>query len=319
MAKRIFKPNNLSPLSKDNHSYNPKYLLGALSILVGSLFVSCNKQPTHSTSEASSSKTQTTLEKVDLIPAPKPTTSSPYHIADALDQSTLDALYHAAETNPDIQTIISNLQLYPNSLIELAAYKPETVEFVMNYLEYENVDWSKKEISVVSDYKDNEIPLFIQWDNRWGYQMYGDDFIAVNGCGPTCLSMVIVGLTGDTSINPKVIADFSYASGYLEGDYGTSWSLMTDGAAEFGINSRDLPLLAGSIRNALKAGRPIIASMKPGHFTRQGHFLVLTGINEDDQVTINDPDSIIRSNELWDLELILNESKNLWVFEVAEN
>ena len=31
---------------------------------------------------------------------------------------------------------------------------------------------------------------------------YGDNFLAITGCGPTALSMVYVGLTGDTSMNP---------------------------------------------------------------------------------------------------------------------
>lgn len=36
-----------------------------------------------------------------------------------------------------------------------------------------------------------EIPLLLQWDERWGYSVYGDNMIAVNGCGPTAVAMVV--------------------------------------------------------------------------------------------------------------------------------
>ena len=55
-------------------------------------------------------------------------------------------------------------------------------------------------------YSEGEIPLLIQWDKRWGYETYGDDLMALSGCGPACLSMVYVGLTGDTDMNPKAMA-----------------------------------------------------------------------------------------------------------------
>ena len=45
-------------------------------------------------------------------------------------------------------------------------------------------------IDVSADVNAGEIPLFLQWDERWGYRSYGGDFLAVTGCGPTALSMV---------------------------------------------------------------------------------------------------------------------------------
>ena len=78
------------------------------------------------------------------------------------------------------------------------------------------------------------IPHLLQWDERWGYQIYGDNMIAVNGCGPTVISMVAAGLTGDNTITPYRVAKFAEENGYYEGDAGTSWALMTEGAAQFG-------------------------------------------------------------------------------------
>lgn len=79
------------------------------------------------------------------------------------------------------------LEDWPTELIELLKKNPETEDFVLNYPllkdTYQDID--------LSEYADtDEVPLFMQWDKRWGYTSYGEDMIAISGCGPTCLSMV---------------------------------------------------------------------------------------------------------------------------------
>ena len=54
-----------------------------------------------------------------------------------------------------------------------------------------------------------EIPLLLQWDERWGYSVYGDNMIAVNGCGPTAVAMVVSGLLCDPSVTPYKVAKFA--------------------------------------------------------------------------------------------------------------
>ena len=49
--------------------------------------------------------------------------------------------------------------------------------------------------------------------------------------------------------------------------------------------------------------------MRTGTFTNGGgHFIVLTGIDENGKVTVNDPNSVERSNKKWDLSYIINQS-----------
>ena len=163
----------------------------------------------------------------------------------------------------------------------------------------------------------SDLPHFLQWDQRWGYEKYGSDFIAINGCGPTALSMVAVGLTGNTKLNPKAVADISYKNGYLVDGKGSRWDLMTSGAKLLGLESKELPLSASTIYNALNEGHPIIASMKPGDFTSSGHFIVLVGVTETGKIIVNDSDSIARSNTEWDLTTLMNQMKNLWAFSIA--
>ncbi|MGL5381822.1 C39 family peptidase, partial [Clostridium sp.] len=196
---------------------------------------------------------------------------------------------------PEVIKILSNINLYPRELLELAAKKDEVISFVANYPNYNEA--TNETISIKKDYKNGEIPLFIQWDERWGYDKYGSDFIAINGCGPTSLAMVVVGLTGNTDINPKIIADASLESGYLVEGVGSSWDLMTLGAASFGLIGEELSLREDTILNTLRNGQPIIATMGPGTFTTSGHFIVLTGVDKDNKIIVNDPDSKIKSNQ----------------------
>lgn len=63
--------------------------------------------------------------------------------------------------------------------------------------------------------KTEQIPLFLQWDERWGYETYGDDFFATDACGPTTLSMVVCGLSGSAVWNPLEVARFADEQGKI--------------------------------------------------------------------------------------------------------
>lgn len=224
----------------------------------------------------------------------------------------IEALLMKAKSYPEVLHMLTNVEEYPKELLDLASRKAEAINFVYNYPKYDAS--TAKHISINRDYKKGEIPLFIQWDERWGYEKYGSEFLAINGCGPTALSMIVVGLTGNKDMNPKAIADFSFDNGYLVDGIGSSWSLMTEGASQLGVESKPLPLNRDIILNTLKSGQPIIATMGPGTFTQTGHFIVLTGVDKDDKIIVNDPDSKERSKETWDIEIFMNETENLWTF-----
>ena len=225
----------------------------------------------------------------------------------------IQKLMELSHDNYRIEEILYNIELYPKSLLELASKKDEAVDFVYEYPIKKNL-YENKKISIKSDYKSGEYPLFTQWDERWGYEKYGNDYIAINGCGPTTLAMVIVGLKGDKDVNPKVVADFAYENGYYVDGVGSSWELMTAGAANFGIVGEELPLSEEIIRSTLRNGDPIIATMGPGEFTTSGHFILLTGIAEDGKIIVNDSDSKIKSKKTWDIDVFMTQTNNLWKF-----
>lgn len=235
----------------------------------------------------------------------------PEEVKTSTDSAT-QALLVKAKSSSEVLHMLTNIEKYPKELLDLASRKDESIDFVYNYQKYDSS--TIKHIDINSDYKKGEIPLFIQWDERWGYEKYGSEFLAINGCGPTALSMIVVGLTGNKDMNPKAIADFSLNNGYLVDGIGSSWILMTEGASQLAVESKPLPLNRDIILNTLKAGQPIIATMGPGTFTQTGHFIVLTGVDKDDKIIINDPDSRERSEETWDIEILMNETENLWTF-----
>lgn len=199
---------------------------------------------------------------------------------------------------------------YPKDLIELLETNPETEEFVLNYLFREDLS------ADISGVDRSTIPLFLQWDPRWGYEDYGSSYLAVTGCGPTCLSMAGYYLTGDANMSPYQIARFAEKEGYYAPGYGSSWTLISEGAGKLGLTATELPLVKKKMTDALEAGNPVILAMGEGDFTSSGHYIVLTGV-ENDAFRVNDPNSRIRSEKLWTYEELEDQIRNIWAISIS--
>lgn len=200
----------------------------------------------------------------------------------------------------------------PESLLDLAERNPETIKFVKGYLDY---DSSSVDRDVSKEVKKGKIPLFLQWDKRWGYEQYGDGYMAVTGCGPTCLSMVYCGLTGNSDMNPYEVAKQADAEGYYVDGVGSSWGIMDKFAGEMGLSVEEVPFDEESIKSELEEGNPIICILGPGNFTATGHFIVLTGLSGSGKIMINDPNSKANSRKKWELGDIMPQIRNLWAYQ----
>lgn len=208
-----------------------------------------------------------------------------------------------------IQKVLNHREEYPIELLEMLSNNIEMLDFVLDYPEKEGNVYA----DTVEEAKKGTIPFLLQWDSRWGYADYGGQALAISGCGPTALSMVLIGLTGDSQLTPYKIAKFSEKEGFFYPNTGTSWSLMSEGAEAFGVKSTELSLSKEAIYQSLRNGNPIICSMRPGDFTKTGHFIVLAGL-EGNKIRVYDPNSISRSETLWDYERLSYQIKNLWSF-----
>ena len=196
--------------------------------------------------------------------------------------------------------------VYPESLIDLLERNPETEEFVLHYPFREETAYDLSQFHGSED-----VPLFLQWDTRWGYTPYGSDCIAITGCGPTCLAMAGYYLTDDEVFHPAMVAQFAADNGYYASGYGSSWTLISEGGERLGLSVTELPLVKKKITDALESGCPVILAMGPGDFTTTGHYIVLTAF-ENGAFRINDPNSRINSEKNWTYEELENQIRNIW-------
>lgn len=199
---------------------------------------------------------------------------------------------------------------YPDDMIQLLASNKETKKFVLEYPQRKDIE---PEINLDKEAGGSSVPKLLQWDQRWGYREYGDGIIGINGCGPVCLSMVYIYLTGDAGMNPYQMAQYSQNNGYYVNGTGTSWELMGNGASNLGLDVTQIPLDRDRVISNLEVGNPVICSMGPGKFTKTGHFIVLTEY-ENGKFKVNDPNSKKRSRHKWSYEDIAESVMNIWVY-----
>lgn len=205
-----------------------------------------------------------------------------------------------------------SVEEYPEEMIELLTKNAETENFVLKYpLEKDNYSTEVLDECLNQE----EVPLLMQWDSRWGYYEYGDGVMGLTGCGPTCLSMVAIHLLQDSSLTPIFVADYADRNGYYADGVGTAWSFMSQGASGLGLYAQEVGLDESRVLNYLQQGKPIICAMGRGDFTETGHFIVMIG-GEDGKIKVNDPNSKERSEKLWNFNDIKYQIKNMWVYSV---
>ena len=209
--------------------------------------------------------------------------------------------------------IQSETTKYPQALRELVQKNPETLDFVYDYPINSTLT---PEIDLSAEAAGGTVPLLLQWDERWGYRSYGSGLIGYTGCGPTCLSMVALYLTGDANYDPGTVAQYAQQQGYYVEGSGTAWDLMATGCAHFGLKSEEIGLDENGMAAALSDGKVLICSMGPGDFTDGGHYIVLTG-HSDAGFSICDPNSPKRSAQTWTFDRLKDQIRNVWAFHKA--
>ena len=286
--------------------YKAGILAAAGIIVLAVILMLCgsgNAKKSAKKTSSAKTKTETETKTPEEIEAEK--------IQEVLDSDQYkDQLGELYKKNPETKEIILNREKYSDDLLTWLFDHQEALQWVIDYPEQSAR--SEEELSA-----QGLQAVDFQWSEVWGYASYGSENIGMGGCGPTSLSMVATGLTGNTSFTPKYVADMSVNMGYYVDEVGTDWTLMTAGASELGINSAQLTNWSeDTLKSELSAGHPIICSMGPGDFTNQGHFIVLSGLTEEGKVLINDPNSKINSRKKWDLNTIINQMNAAWSFWV---
>ena len=243
--------------------------------------------------------------------SPRPTQDDPIETTD----NTLPSVETVpVDTSPEgiFQSFLREHNLtkddYTETMIEDYALYPEAREFILNYpLEKDkehtpDISWADRS---------NGVPLFMQFDERWGYTEYGFTVGGISGCGPTCLSMVAYYLTGDTDYTPAYMMKFATEDGHVGQNGGTQWTLFSKGAKNLGFKVEELPLLENTLVKRLEQGIPVVISVGPGDFTQNGHYVVLVGY-KDGKIKVNDPFSKANSEKEYTYAQLEPQIRNLW-------
>lgn len=191
----------------------------------------------------------------------------------------------------------------------------ESRDFLLNY-PFKKDNTYEIDISGVD--RSNGVPLFMQWDERWGYMEYGASNCGIGGCGPTSLSMVAYYLTGNPAYTPVYMMEMAKEEKYVNSSGGTNWTLFQKGAVKLGLQIKELPAVEKRVADSVKAGKPVVVNVKESVFTKNGHYMVIVGY-EDGKFRINDPNSVEFSQQLWDWSVIEGAAKVLWSISLPAN
>lgn len=212
------------------------------------------------------------------------------------------------QNNQSMLDDIMNSTQYPKQLKDLALKNEEALEFVYDY----PAEYVKEHtIDLTEEASMDSVPLFVQWDKRWGYEKYSGNFFAASGCGPTTLSMVVVYLTHNREASPIAVAKYSKEAGYSVDGSGSSWTLISEGCRHYGVKAKTVALDESRMKAELDEGHPIVVNVGPGDFTDTGHFMVITGY-DDEGFSINDPNSIEKSGKRWLFKNISSQIRAVW-------
>jgi len=136
----------------------------------------------------------------------------------------------------------------------------------------------------------SKVPLYKQWDPRWGGLPFGNcgTDIASSGCGPTSLAMVI-----SYWENKAILPSQTAKQAVHECGVGTTYASLISVPELYGLHSKVVSW--DEAKRYLQQGIPVINVQRKGYFTKHGHYIVVTEINANGTYAINDPDGFHRT------------------------
>lgn len=142
---------------------------------------------------------------------------------------------------------------------------------------------------------------FKQGDSRWAKNMYsshGDKSQTMknSGCGPTACANVVNTLV-DPNVNPWTLAQLSMSWGTRTYSNGTAWGFFKKVFDYYKKFSKFIQTTSmTTAKSCIDAGGYVVCSMKPGYWTKGGHFITMWKY-QDGQIYCNDPASSSRKKQ----------------------
>jgi hypothetical protein len=161
---------------------------------------------------------------------------------------------------------------------------------------------------VMLDSVSGPLTYYNQGDARWSNFLYGGkDPLSTYGCGPTVMAMLITSFTGNQVLPTDVATWAAQNNSWCPGQ-GSYHRLIADSSTAYGLKATPLKdYTVQGLQNALDSGHLVVALMKKGHFTQQGHFIIITRFTGDGKFRIADPNNFDNTKFDWDSSLIFQE------------
>ncbi len=191
----------------------------------------------------------------------------------------------------------------------------------------ENTDLDRELKNAIDHYYYGEIStlaaikskgFYISQNNSRFYDIpYSGSNMHVHGCGPISLTMALNMLSGNAQYKAEDLAAWSRENGYMDSSAGTVWSFIESFATEKGFSAYQTAIGGvDDFTQYFSEGAVIITCMNTGVFTDDGHFIVLAGLDSQNNIQVVDPMSIYRTNKNWSVSQIMEESKGTyWIIK----
>lgn len=220
---------------------------------------------------------------------------------------------------PETGDIIDNFDKLDTKIIDSLLKYPENFLWAYSFLNKDSVGNESYISSLASqsgailtdEEKAEPIPYFSQVDLRWGLKEYGGSYFGRAGCGPTVMSMLVVGLTKDYGQDPYEVGKFARENRYYLDNIGTEWSFFSQGVKHYGLKSKDLKFEEKVIVSELEAGNYIVLNVRKGDFTYSGHYIIISGY-DGNEFKILDPNSWINTSKSWTFDRLKEQVKAAW-------
>jgi hypothetical protein len=160
--------------------------------------------------------------------------------------------------------------------------------------------------------------IYSQYDPRWANKPYGTSTIAISGCGPSAMAMIITALTGQ-SITPDITAAYATSQNLYVPGAGSSWDIGSVLAQHWGLNATSIPVSQKVITAHLQARDLVIAAGQGSlPFTSGGHFIVIRGVAADGNWMIGDSGHSNTSSQEWDPQAIISNMSQGSVYAISK-
>ena len=148
------------------------------------------------------------------------------------------------------------------------------------------------------------------------FPVHSGSSMSGTGCGIVSTTMVLRYLT-DKDIKVQDVATWADNNGYFNGR-GSKSTIFKAAAQNWKVgNVKVVSKDINAIKNALMNGRPVISLQKSGIFTNNQQCIVLTGIDNNEKIHVNNPNGP-NQDKTYSTSEINSKAGNYYIFDAKK-